>query len=51
VYFGDTNANAYAVDASTGKQIWMRKLDEHPLARVTGSPVLYQDACTSRLAS
>ncbi|HWZ42759.1 MAG TPA: PQQ-binding-like beta-propeller repeat protein [Candidatus Saccharimonadales bacterium] len=41
LYFGDTKANAYAVDASTGKQIWGRKIDDHPLARITGSPTLY----------
>jgi polyvinyl alcohol dehydrogenase (cytochrome) len=43
VYFGDTSANAYALDAFTGEKLWMRKVEEHPLARVTGSPVLYQD--------
>jgi polyvinyl alcohol dehydrogenase (cytochrome) len=43
LYFGDTKANAYALDASTGKQIWIRKVDDHPLARITGSPTLYQD--------
>ena len=30
VYFGDSRANAYAVDAETGQQIWMRKTDDHP---------------------
>src|SRR5688500_5400726 len=28
VYFGDGRANTYAVDAQTGQQIWIRKLDE-----------------------
>ena len=42
-YFGDTAANAYALDAGTGKQIWIRKVDDHPLARVTGSPALFED--------
>src|SRR3954451_8985033 len=41
VYFGDTGANVYALDASTGTQLWMVKVDEHPFARVTGSPTLY----------
>ena len=31
----------YAVDAETGKQIWSRKLDNHPAARATGAPTLY----------
>jgi polyvinyl alcohol dehydrogenase (cytochrome) len=43
VYFGDTNANVYALDASTGEKIWVRKVEDHPLARITGSPVLYED--------
>jgi polyvinyl alcohol dehydrogenase (cytochrome) len=41
VYFGDSKANAYAVDADTGQQIWVRKIDSHPGAVVTGSPILY----------
>ena len=41
VYFGDTAANAYALAADTGRQLWVRKVDEHPLARITGSPTLH----------
>jgi polyvinyl alcohol dehydrogenase (cytochrome) len=41
-YFGDGRANAYAVDAETGQQIWMRKIDDHPGAVVTGAPTLYE---------
>jgi len=40
VYFGDLKANVYALDARTGKQIWTQRADPHPLARITGSPVL-----------
>jgi polyvinyl alcohol dehydrogenase (cytochrome) len=40
VYFGDTGANVYALDAGSGTQLWMTKVDEHPFARVTGSPTL-----------
>jgi polyvinyl alcohol dehydrogenase (cytochrome) len=40
-YFADGAANAYGVDATTGKQIWMKHVDDHPLARATGSPVYY----------
>src|SRR4051794_23345414 len=41
VFFADGAANAYAVDAATGKQIWTKHVDEHPLARATGSPTYY----------
>jgi polyvinyl alcohol dehydrogenase (cytochrome) len=41
VFFGDTAANAYALEFTTGKVIWTRKVDEHPLARITGSPALH----------
>jgi polyvinyl alcohol dehydrogenase (cytochrome) len=41
VYFGDARANAYAVDAETGQQIWMRKADDHPGAVITGAPTVH----------
>jgi polyvinyl alcohol dehydrogenase (cytochrome) len=40
-YFGDTAANAYAVNASTGALIWKAKLDTHEAARITGALTLY----------
>jgi polyvinyl alcohol dehydrogenase (cytochrome) len=40
-YFGDTAAHIYGVDADTGRELWVRKVEEHPLARVTGSPTLH----------
>jgi len=43
VFFGDTGANVYALDASTGVQLWTRQVDDHPFARVTGSPTLDRD--------
>jgi polyvinyl alcohol dehydrogenase (cytochrome) len=43
VYFGDTGANVYALDAATGRELWSRRLDEHPYARITGSPTLYRN--------
>ncbi len=39
--FGDLNANVYAVDAASGALIWKTKVDNFPLARVTGSPVFF----------
>jgi polyvinyl alcohol dehydrogenase (cytochrome) len=41
VYFADAEARAYAVDAETGRLIWSHKIDDHPAARATGSPALY----------
>ena len=41
IYFSDAAAKAYAVDAQSGQLIWSRKVDEHPAARGTGSPTLY----------
>ena len=39
-YFGDVKGNVYAVDAQTGAQVWRERVDTHPVARVTGAPVL-----------
>jgi polyvinyl alcohol dehydrogenase (cytochrome) len=41
VFFGDTRTNAYAVDASTGKEIWKTRVDAHPFAGITGAPVVH----------
>jgi polyvinyl alcohol dehydrogenase (cytochrome) len=39
-YFGDTNGNVYALHVPNGSQAWKARPDEHPQARITGSPVL-----------
>jgi polyvinyl alcohol dehydrogenase (cytochrome) len=41
-YFGDSNAYVHAVDALTGKPLWKVRMDEHPLARITGAPVYHK---------
>ena len=41
VYFGDSKANAYGVDATTGALIWTRKVDDHRSAAITGAPTVY----------
>ena len=40
-YFSDQKGYAFAVDAETGKLLWTRKVEDHPLVRLTGSPALY----------
>lgn len=40
-FFGDVKANAHAVDAETGEPLWKVKLDDHPVARITGTPNFY----------
>jgi polyvinyl alcohol dehydrogenase (cytochrome) len=42
-YFSDQKGFVYALDAGTGRMLWTRKVDEHPLVRLTGSPTLYND--------
>jgi polyvinyl alcohol dehydrogenase (cytochrome) len=42
VYFGDMRANAYALDASTGNQLWTQDLSDHYTARITGAPALFE---------
>lgn len=41
VFFIDTLATAYAVNAQTGEVIWQRKVDDHPSVRGTGSVTVY----------
>jgi polyvinyl alcohol dehydrogenase (cytochrome) len=41
VYFGDGRANAYALDAETGRELWVRTLDDHPNASITGAPAVH----------
>lgn len=40
-FVGDRAANVYALDAATGVLLWKTKVDNYPLARVTGSPQFF----------
>ena len=40
VYFGDWGAHVHAVDADSGQPLWRVRGDDHPMAKITGSPVL-----------
>jgi polyvinyl alcohol dehydrogenase (cytochrome) len=41
VYFADRKANAYAVDAENGHEIWVQNVERHPSASITGAPTVY----------
>jgi len=41
VFFGDGRANVYALDADTGKELWVRKVDDHRFAAITGAPTFH----------
>jgi polyvinyl alcohol dehydrogenase (cytochrome) len=41
VYFADRKANAYAVDAESGHEIWVQNVEHHPSASITGAPTVY----------
>jgi polyvinyl alcohol dehydrogenase (cytochrome) len=41
LYFGDVSGNVHAIDAKTGQDLWTTPADDHPMARITGAPVLY----------
>ena len=51
VFFGDLDGFAYAIDATTGKEVWKRHMDEHPITMITGSPVYYQGVLYVPLSS
>jgi polyvinyl alcohol dehydrogenase (cytochrome) len=40
--FGDLHANVHAVNAQTGSRLWRVRVETHPAARITGSPVLLE---------
>ncbi len=42
VYFGDMQANAYAVDAASGALLWTKRVEDHFAARITAAPTLYE---------
>ena len=42
VYFVDSKANVYALNADTGEQIWRTRVDDHPMVRGTGAVTLFE---------
>lgn len=43
LFFGDLLGRAYALNALTGEILWQQKLEDHPNATITGSPLLVDD--------
>lgn len=41
-FFGDMKASVYAVNATTGELIWKVRAEDHPMARITGAPKLFE---------
>jgi polyvinyl alcohol dehydrogenase (cytochrome) len=41
-FVSDVRATVYALDARSGALKWTRRLESHPAARITGSPVLHE---------
>jgi polyvinyl alcohol dehydrogenase (cytochrome) len=40
-FFGDSAANVHAVDVATGVAAWQIRVEPHPMALITGTPVYY----------
>jgi polyvinyl alcohol dehydrogenase (cytochrome) len=49
--FGDSQANLYALDAATGRQLWKTDVDDFPVGRISGSPTLYNGRIYVGIAS
>lgn len=43
LYFGDFNASVYAVDLISKRLLWKQKIDDHPVATITGTLSLFED--------
>jgi len=42
VYFGDMQANVYALGAASGALLWTKRAEYHFTARITAAPTLYE---------
>jgi len=50
-YFGDMARNEVAVDANSGKELWMVNVDAGPRGILTGAPALWKDTLYVPLSS
>lgn len=51
IFFGDLAGHVYALDPDSGVQHWRMLADEHPHARITGTPVYHDDRLYVPLSS
>ena len=42
-FFGDDAGAIYALDAQRGTLLWKTQVETHPLARIRGAPIVYND--------
>jgi polyvinyl alcohol dehydrogenase (cytochrome) len=41
LFVGDLQSNLYALEAATGKLLWRKRVDPHPVARISGAPAVH----------
>lgn len=42
VLFGDGQSQAYALDAQSGRPLWIRKIENHPNGSITAAPAVHE---------
>ena len=50
-FFGDLLGHVYAVNASTGEQLWRQRADDHPNTTITGTPSLHEGVLYTPVSS
>jgi polyvinyl alcohol dehydrogenase (cytochrome) len=50
-FFGDDAGTVYALDAQKGTLLWKTRVDTHPMARIVGAPVVYNDRVYATVSS
>jgi polyvinyl alcohol dehydrogenase (cytochrome) len=51
VFFGDSRAIVYALNLASGRLVWKTHVDPHPLAVITGAPLLLRERLYVPLSS
>jgi polyvinyl alcohol dehydrogenase (cytochrome) len=50
-WFGDDKGVLHALNARSGARLWDKSLDEHPMVRLVGTPVLYEGVLYAPVSS